>query len=184
MNKRRRRRPMMMLQSARAIRRPFQALAARAAQHRMLGAGYTGPREAGYDEAEMSKLRALDDQPFFMLNLLKVVDMEKFFKYNHTVAAHFQKIARAETVYVGRLRGAPVPVKGEGIDTSDYNVMMLIKYPSSSSFFEFIDSPEYHAAYPLRFDSLENGKSALVASFPITGTATEGLATKVPGAAD
>ena len=34
----------------------------RIARHRMLGAGYTGPREAGYDEQEMSKLRALDDQ--------------------------------------------------------------------------------------------------------------------------
>ena len=33
---------------------------ARRLGRRMLGAGYTGPREAGYDEAEMSKLRALE----------------------------------------------------------------------------------------------------------------------------
>ena len=151
---------------------------------RLLGAGYTGPRESGYDEVEMGKLRAMEDQPFFMINLLNVVDLEKFSQYSVATAGIFKELARGETIYVGRLRGAPVPVKGEGIDTSDYNVMMLVKYPSISGFFKFIDSPEYHAAYAHRFDMLENGKSALIASFPITGTATKGLATKVPGSAE
>jgi uncharacterized protein (DUF1330 family) len=164
-----------------AARRPVRALTAPIARRRMLGAGYTGPREAGYDEVELSKLRALPDQPFFMLNLLNVSNMEEFSKYNVETAGIFKELAHGEAVYVGRLRGAPVPVKGEGVDTSGYNVMMLIKYPSVSGFFKFIDSPEYHAAYPHRFRSLEDGKSALIASFPITGSATEGLATKVPG---
>ena len=153
-------------------------------QRRLLGAGYTGPREAGYDEGEMNRLRALGDQPFFMLNLLKVVDMDKFFEYNSATAGIFKELADAEAVYVGRLRGAPVPVKGMDVDTSDYNLVMLVKYPSSKGFFRFIDSPEYHAAYPHRFRSLEDGRSALIASFPITGSATEGLATKVAGAND
>ena len=156
----------------------------RIARHRMLGARYTGPREAGYDEQEMSKLRALDDQPFFMLNLLNVCNMEEFSKYNAETATIFKELAGGESVYVGRLRGAPVPVQGAGIDTSDYNVMMLIKYPTISGFFKFIDSAEYHAAYPHRLRSLAEGQSALIATFPITGTATQGLATKVPGADD
>ena len=155
-----------------------------ARHRRALGAGYTGSREAGYDEAEMSMLRALEDQPFFMLNLLNVVDMEEFSKYSTKTDNIFKEFARGQAVYVGRLRGAPIPVKGEGIDTSNYNVMMLIKYPSISGFFKFIDSPDYHEAYPHRFRSLQNGMSALIASFPITGNATEGLATKVPGAND
>lgn len=162
-------------------RRPFIATLARC---RMLGAGYTGPREAGYDEIEMSKLRALEDQPFFMLNLLNVVDMEEFSKYDAKTDNIFRELARGEAIYVGRLRGAPAPVKGAGIDTSGYNVMMLIKYPSIVGFFKFIDSPEYLEAYPHRFRCLENGRSALIASFPIAGTATEGLATKIPGAND
>ena len=169
-----------------AARRPFAAarIACHRITHRTIGADYTGPREAGYDEAEMSKLRALEDQPFFMLNLLKVVDMNLFFEYNAKTASIFKEMARGEPVYVGRLRGAPIPVKGIGIDTSDYNVMMLVKYPSVRDFFKFIDSPEYHAAYPTRFNCLEDGKSTLIASFPIAGTATEGLATKTPGAGD
>ena len=96
---------------------------------RLLGAGYTGPRESGYDEVEMGNLRAMEDQPFFMINLLNVVDLEKFSQYSVATAGIFKELARGETIYVGRLRGAPVPVKGEGIDTSDYNVMMLVKYP-------------------------------------------------------
>ena len=132
----------------------------------------------------MSKLRGLEDQPFFMLNLLSIVDMDSFFKYNAETADIFRELAQGEAVYVGRLRGAPVPVKGKDIDTSDYNVMMLVKYPSTKGFFKFIDSPEYAAAYPHRFNCLEDGKSALIASFPVTGTATEGLATKVPGTND
>lgn len=151
----------------------------------MLGAGYTGPREAGYDESAMNELRALDDQPFFMLNLLRIVDLEMYGKYNEKTATIFkEKTGGAEAIYGGRLREAPVPVKGKGVDTSDYNFMLLVKYPSISGFFRFIDSPEYHAAYPLRFGCLEDGKSTLITSFPIAGTATEGLATKVPGADD
>ena len=166
-----------------AARRPL-AFTTPVSRPRRLGAGYTGPREAGYDEAELHKLRQLEDQPFFMLNLLKVIDMEEFSKYSANTASIFKDLAGGEAVYVGRLRGAPVPVKGEGVDTSDYNVMMLVKYPTVSGFFKFIDSPEYHAAYPHRFRSLEDGRSALIASFPITGSATEGLATKVAGAND
>ena len=63
------------------IMRRAHRLAPGSAARRMLGAGYTGPREAGYDEAAMNELRAMDpDTPFFMLNLLKVVDMEMYFK--------------------------------------------------------------------------------------------------------
>jgi len=167
-----------------AARRPSRTLAALLAQRRTLGAGYTGSREAGYDEAEMSRLRAIDDQPIFMLNLLKLVDLEKFGKYNAAVKGVFEELARGETVYAGRLRGAPVPVKGQDIDTSDYNVALLVKYPSISGFFKFIDSAEYQAAYALRYEALEDGKSTLIPSFPMAGTATEGLPLKVPGAND
>ena len=167
-----------------AARRPSLTRAALLVQRRMLGAGYTGPREAGYDAAEMSRLRALDDQPIFMLNLLKLVDLEKFGKYNAAVKGVFEELAHGETVYAGRLRGAPVPVKGQDIDTSDYNVVLLVKYPSIRGFFQFIDSAPYQAAYPLRYEALDEGKSALIPSFPMTGTATEGLPLKVPGAND
>ena len=153
----------------------------------MLGAGYTGLREAGYDESAMNALRALgekNDQPFFMLNLLKVIDIPMYMKYSAETEYSFKEYAKGEATYVGRLREAPVPVKGEGIDTSDYSVILLVKYPMISSFFKFIDSPEYQAAYPLRFGCLEDGKSTLISSFPLAGAATEGLITKVPGADD
>ena len=154
------------------------------APRRAIGAGYTGRRESGYNEAAMNKLRALDDQPFFMLNLLKLVDLEAFGRYSAETASGFKELARGETVYGGRLRDAPVPVKGVDIDTSDYNFVLLVKYPSISGFFAFIDSPDYHRAYPHRLNALEDGKSTLIASFPLTGSATEGLVTKVPGADD
>ena len=173
-----------MLRRAATTARTFSALHACTAPRRLLGTGYTGPREAGYDEAEMSKLRALDDQPIFMLNLLKLVDLEKFGRYSAAVKGVFEELARGETVYAGRLRGAPVPVKGQDIDTSNYNMALLVKYPSISGFFKFIDSAEYQAAYPLRYEALEDGKSTLIPSFPMTGTATEGLPLKVPGAND
>ena len=81
-----------MLRAA-AARRTLSTLStAMGFQRRLLGAGYTGPREAGYDEGEMNRLRALGDQPFFMLNLLKVVDMDKFFAYNSATAGIFKEL--------------------------------------------------------------------------------------------
>ena len=155
-----------------------------APQRRMIGAGYTGRREKGYDEAAMTALRSLPDQPFFMVNMLKVNDIEMFGAYSAATDGVFKEKARGETVYAGRLRGAPVPVRGDGLDTSEYNVVLLVKYPSIKNFFAFIDSAEYQAHYHLRVNALEDGKSSLVASFPMGGTATEGLQTKVPGSAD
>ena len=131
----------------------------------------------------MTALRNLDDQPFFMANFLAIADLGMWQQYNAAVDAVFKR-SGGEAVYAGRLRGAPVPVKGDGIDTSDYNVLLLVKYPSSKAFLEFIDSPEYQAAYHLRLGALEHGKSTLITSFPMGGSATLGLATKVPGAAD
>ena len=124
-------------------------------------------------------------QPFFMLNLLKIVDLDGWRQYSEQTSEPFKKLTRGgEVIYAGRLRGAPVPIKGEGIDASDYNTMLLVKYPSTKGFLDFIDSPEYQAAYTHRFHALEEGKSHLVATFPVAGSATEGLAVKVPGADD
>ena len=83
-------------------------------------------------------------------------------------------------VYAGGLRESLVPIAGIGIDTSDYNLLLLVKYPSSHGFFAFIDSPAYQAAYPHRYNALDDGKSALITSFPLMGSATEDIKTKAP----
>lgn len=166
-----------------ATRRTVTAAFHRAGSRRMLGAGYTGPREKGYDAAEMDKFRALPDQPFFMLNLLKIADLGKWQEYSAATAEVFKQ-SGGEAVYVGQIGdrfNMPVLVKGDSVDTSGYSVMLLVKYPSLSGFFRFIDSPEYQAAYPLRLEALEEGKSTLIPSFPIAGSATAGLKTKIPG---
>ena len=90
--------------------------------------------------------------------------------YTAAVDAKFREIG-AENVYSGLLRDAPVPIKGDGIDTSDYNLVLLNKFPSANKFFEFVDSDVYQAAYPKRFKAFENGKSSLIVSYPLVGTA-------------
>ena len=61
------------------------------ASRRMIGSGYEGAREAGYDAAAMNELRALKhDQPFFMLNLLKVTDVDAWMKYCDLAQAAFE----------------------------------------------------------------------------------------------
>ena len=146
----------------------------------MLGAGYTGPREAGYDETAISKMRAWEDQPFFMLNLLKIKDFGEWAKYSDASRVPFIQLAQGEAVYVGRMSDSLVPIAGIGIDTSEYNLLLLVKYRSSKGFFAFIDSPEYQAAYHHRYNALEDGKSALITSFPLMGTATNDVETVVP----
>ena len=163
-----------------AMRSSVGRLAPRMLGTRMLGAGYTGAREAGYDEAAMSKMRAWEDQPFFMLNLLKIKDFEGWMRYQAASREPFIQLARGELVYAGGLRESLVPIAGIGIDTSDYNLLLLVKYPSSHGFFAFIDSPAYQAAYPYRHNALKDGKSALITSFPLMGTATEDIKTKAP----
>eukprot|EP00966_Prymnesium_polylepis_P095319 2207960-Prymnesium_polylepis.1 len=46
--------------------------------------------------------------------------------------------------------------------------------------FAAADSPEYQAAYHHRYNALDDGKSALITSFPLGGTATEDVESKVP----
>ena len=135
---------------------------------RSLGAGYTGEREAGYDEAQMNELRALGDTPFVMLNLLKIVNLELWTNYYTAVDEKFKAVG-AENLYSGKMSGAPVPIKAEGIDTSEYNLVLLNKFPSADAFFELIDSAEYQAAYHFRFNSLEKGKSSLIVTFNAFG---------------
>ena len=74
---------------------------------RAVGAGYNGRRESGYDEAAMDELRAQGDQAFFMLNVLKIVDLESWNAYTAAVDAKFREIG-AENVYSGLLRDACV----------------------------------------------------------------------------
>ena len=115
-----------------------------------------------------------------MLNLLKIKDFEGWMRYQAASREPFIQLARGELVYAGGLRESLVPIAGIGIDTSDYNLLLLVKYPSSHGFFAFIDSPAYQAAYPHRYNALEDGKSALITSFPLMGTATNDVETVVP----
>ena len=71
-------------------------------------------------------------------------------RYQAASREPFVQLARGEVVYAGGLRESLVPIAGIGIDTSDYNLLLLVKYPSSHGFFAFIDSPAYQAAYPYR----------------------------------
>jgi uncharacterized protein (DUF1330 family) len=143
------------------------------ASRRMIGSGYEGAREAGYDATAMNELRALKhDQPFFMLNLLKVTDVDSWMKYCDLAQAPFE-MCGAVNIYSGSLKGTPVPVKAEGIDTSDYNLVLLNRFPSTDAFFAFVDSPEYQAAYPYRIKGCEAGKTSLIVTLPMGGTATE-----------
>ena len=157
----------------------------RTAPRRLIGAGYTGPREKGYDAAAMDAFRSLEDQPFFMLNLLKIDDFASWAKYSALCAElkEFQE-SGAETVYAGQVGDKfdmPVLVAGDEIDTSGYSLLLLVKYASKDGFFRFIDSPGYHAAYAHRLKALEDGKSTLIPSFPFAGSATQGLKVKIPG---
>ena len=111
-----------------AMRSSVARLAPRMSGTRMLGAGYTGAREAGYDEAAMSKMRAWEDQPFFMLNLLKIKDLEGWMRYQAASREPFIQLARGELVYAGGLRESLVPIAGIGIDTSDYNLLLVSRF--------------------------------------------------------
>jgi uncharacterized protein (DUF1330 family) len=139
---------------------------------RSIGAGYTGEREAGFDQAELDKLRAMGDAPFFMLNILKIVDLDAWTEYYTNVDAIFKEVG-AENVYSGLIRDAPIPVKALGIDTSDYSLVVLNKFPSANKFFEFADSDVYQENYHLRLKALARGKSSLLVTFPLAGSAVD-----------
>ena len=132
-----------MLRRAATTARTFSALHACTAPRRLLGTGYTGPREAGYDDERTAGngprhtvLHAQPAQGGRYGNVLQVIGAA-------TAGVPYSRgESERRIVYGGRLRGAPVPVKGVGIDTSDYNVLALIKYPKVKGFIDFTSTAQ------------------------------------------
>ena len=90
--------------------------------------------------------------PVVMLNLLRFRPdggRERYAQY----VAHFQRTAKpygAEVVYVGDGSTAVVAEPGQSWDA-----VLLVRYPSRSSFTDMIRDPEYQKGTHLRTEALE-----------------------------
>ncbi len=103
------------------------------------------------DPEQMKKLEnSTSDKPFVMLNMLKFTDekgKKSYAKYGME-SEKFVKEIGGEVMYLAKFAEAL---------TSDveWDVLMLVKYPSRKAFLKMINNPEYIKVHKYREDALE-----------------------------
>ncbi len=98
----------------------------------------------------LERSRSGDDGPVVMLNLLAMKPdggMEKYMEYGAAVAPILAGIG-GEMVFSGTGRSALIG------DSRDWDLVLLVRYPSRAAFLEMIGSPEYQAIAHLRTEAL------------------------------
>ena len=102
-----------------------------------------------------------NEAPFVMLNLLKFKKdggREAYFKYIGGSGSHVEKVG-ARVLYFG---AANELLNG----TEDWDIVMLVQYPSRKAFLEMINDPDYKKVHENRADALE--RAVLYATDPIS----------------
>ncbi|MGK2878598.1 MAG: DUF1330 domain-containing protein [Solirubrobacterales bacterium] len=93
-----------------------------------------------------------DGGPVVMLNLLRyggVGGKDSYDKYAEAVQSHLEKIG-AEVVYAGDCSTTVVAADGH-----DWDVVLLVRYPSRQKFLEMVMAPAYQEITHLRTDGLK-----------------------------
>lgn len=102
----------------------------------------------------LERSRSGDDGPVVMLNLLAMKPnggFEKYGEYGQAVMPILEKIG-AEVVFSGL--GGKALIGSE----QDWDLVLLVRYPSRATFLEMIASPEYQAIAHLRTDALASSE--------------------------
>jgi uncharacterized protein (DUF1330 family) len=97
------------------------------------------------DREELKKMmESTSDEPFVMLNLLKFKEGggASYFQYTKE-AAPYVKEAGAEVLYFGKMNELLT-------GTEDWDVVMMVKYPSRKAFLKMINDPGYIKAHEHR----------------------------------
>lgn len=98
----------------------------------------------------LERSRSDDDGPVVMLNLLAMKPdggMERYMEYGAAVAPILAGIG-GEMIFSGTGRSALIG------DSRDWDLVLLVRYPSRAAFLEMIGSPEYQAIAHLRTEAL------------------------------
>jgi len=114
------------------------------------------------NEDQFKKLAANPNQkPFVMLNLLKFKTeggRDSYFRYIKE-SAPFVEAVGAEVVYFGK--------PGELLQgTEEWDLLMLVKYPSRKAFLKMANNPDYLKVHEYRAAAVE--RAVLYATDPIT----------------
>ena len=102
----------------------------------------------------LERSRSGDDGPVVMLNLLAMKPddgMERYMEYGAAVAPILAGIG-GEMIFSGTGRSALI---GDG---RDWDLVLLVRYPSRTAFLEMIGSPAYQAIAHLRTEALAHSE--------------------------
>lgn len=111
------------------------------------------------DQFEALLANVNPDEPFVMLNLLKFKKeggREAYFRYIKESGPYVQGVG-AKVIYFGK---ANELLNG----TEEWDVVMLVQYPSRKAFLEMANNPDYLKAHEHREQALE--KAVLYATDP------------------
>jgi len=112
-------------------------------------------------------LEAPDDGPVVMLNLLKFKELStggastggaEYRKYGD-VAVEMIEARGGKVIWTGRAEQVLI-----GDPTEDWDVVLLVQYPSRRAFVEMVSAPEYEQAHEHRESGLE--RTVVVACSP------------------
>lgn len=98
----------------------------------------------------LERSRSSDDGPVVMLNLLEMKPdggMEKYMEYGAAVAPILEGVG-GKPIFTGT--GASALIGGG----RDWDLVLLVRYPSRAAFLEMIGSPAYQAIAHLRTEAL------------------------------
>jgi len=97
---------------------------------------------------ELERFRAADTgRPFVLVQLLRFNDggVEKYLRYSASAQAILRPLG-AQVLYAGQCRD---PLFGEGWDA-----IVVVRYPSRTTYLEMLADPRYQAIVPLRREAL------------------------------
>jgi uncharacterized protein (DUF1330 family) len=118
------------------------------------------------NEAQIAALRGLPPEaPFVMLNLLKFKPeggAEMYAEYAGTSTRLVYELG-GEYIYYGE--SLATVIGGE-----EWDAVALVRYPTLTSFFQMVSSPEYQAAVHLRHGSLFDSRLIAVETLPAENT--------------
>lgn len=101
------------------------------------------------DQEELKKMmESTSDKSFVMLNLLKFKEggSASYLQYIKEAGPYIQK-AGAEVLYFGKMNER---LTGE----EDWDIMMMVKYPSRKAFLDMINDPGYIKAHEYRDNAI------------------------------
>lgn len=105
--------------------------------------------------------------PVVMLNLLQLAPggRDSYEQYTHDILPFLEKVG-GEVVYVGDLS---TEVVERPADEPDWDILLLVRYPSRQAFTSMVADPDYQAITHLRTQALS--EAVLQASTPWTASA-------------